>query len=1224
MQEQRGKTQVRPGGAVRILGMMLAAVLALGVTRVRAETTTRTEQRDGQDFMVLENAAAQVVVQPAAGGAIVSYLDRASGVDYVAKPVKPGRVAYGWKDVTSLHSMDPSTKWFGAQPYECRFAQVDGKQAIIAVCERSPVRIERTMALDNETAELTVTIVTTNVGAERTTIWPRWHPYSRLGDDKALHSVVIAPEGPDDGNAAGFRKIFVGQGWDQSFTVKHGFWLAADYRRESGLWMTFDKHEVPVISTWNDYKFSLHPQRASVVLELLPLEMSLAPGASTRQRLSYIPFTQADDPDKMSLGVLADEAERAAARTFLKRIKPNLHIVGPYTMQPQPISGGSVEDQNRFAFNHRRRDRAGYADWGFADGMMEVGADQNQPVRMRHFVGFFDTVTAPVNVEFRLTVTNALGERAFTQRWNYALNPFIAPQASFRKDAVLESVPDGWHQVELAVYAGSDKQPLHRVVEHRKFIGHALPQAAAARAAAGRAAWINQEPAVVTYLRTLELPAVTERTAKVPVVVEEAGGLARQNWPVCVGVPLAAGVLARDAQVVLLDPQQKPIPVQTAVQGTWRDGSVKWLQINFAADVPADSYVTYHLQLNAPAGTPAGANLASEKDGQIVINTGAGTWTSQQLLDLFGADGLWWTNSHGQRSLFQVKGDNAGVALESNGAQRAVIKVTGWYTHPDRQRPVALGELRFEFHRGQPWFELHHSVTFTGEPWTENLGSYGATLKLPGSGYTTSAIDLDGQAVEKPGPLLLDQYNEDLALLKQGDKLLVRGAKSIGVVRMTGSSNATVYLRNAWELHPKRLETNPAAGVVTLHYWPAFAGDQVLTPREDGWLPSSTTMQHLGVGMSRTMHIVIDPTGQLEVAQANAWREPVLAIIPPRYVCATDALLHLRPYDPQVLPQVEHAIAEAFESYELNRQLHGWYGQWVWGALPNTYLVDQKRWANYGRYAWILNEQDIVHAPWLAYWRSGDRRYYHFALRNSRQLMEVSTIRHTWISPESLGMSRRHHECLWLGAGDFGHSMLDPFLEDFHATGYQPSWEAAVRMAHGMSEQRAGTWRYVSNPIAGLSRMYLETQDPFYLQHAKRIWVDVAYPDRADWWVLDHGSRMALYFSQVDADFHKQWAEMALREGAQARFPHLDTQARLYQQTRDPRYAQLGAQTMEKLLREYLGAAAEPLRWSTPTITQHVLAGVRELMYADPAFANKDGGVKADTQPASPDAGMSD
>ncbi len=1184
---------------------------------VHAATEARAEKRAARELLVLENSRARVAVWPEAGGAIVEYLDKASGVDFVAGPVSPGKARGGWKDMTATLGTQASGDPFSAHAYVGKLVTSDGDPAIDVSCTRAGLRIDRVMRLHGESAELFVTIRTTNVGDQPRPLHARWHPSMKIGDVLAKHSVIIAPEGPQEGSRpAGWRKVFVGQGWDQHFLVEHGFWLAADYVDGQGLWMTFDKATIAALGTWTDYKFTDHPQRGHFVAELYPRPLVLGVGESVRQRLSYLPFSRRDDPATLSLGVLQDPDEQAAARTFLARVKPNLALIGPYTMQPRPNTMSMVDEQNRFGFRHRRRDRAAMADWGFVDAMMQIPAVQEKAVRLRYVAGFFYGARSSMSLRYEVTVKDATGKTVREKVHRVGLNPFETSMYDVRDSLALEGLPDGRYTFAVEVYEGANQTPMHRYAEQRQLVGARRAEASARRRAGIDALIVDTERPLVRTLRTMDLPDVTDATALVPIAVEEAGGVARTQWPVTLGVPLAQGVLRDHRAVTLLAPHGEHVPVQTAAQGTWMDGSVKWLQLDFAADVPADGFVFYRLALNTPAPTADRDVLVGEGVGRI--DTGAASWDFEKDVWAMVKDGLWWTDADGVRSTFAVAGPDAGISVEENGPQRAVVRVTGWYSSPQRPRAAAMGELRFEFVRHQPWFRIHHTVTYTGDPWREKLANYGLTIKTGRGGFAGATFGLDGANVAVTGAASLAQYDHSIARVAQGRKPSAEGRRGTGAVRLDGAQPFAAHLSQAWQLFPKELAADPAAGTITFHYWPTFAGPMEFVPREDGWLPSSSSMEALAVGMSRTMTIAVDPGGGIDPSQARGLlEEPVIGVVPPRYVCGTDALRLLQPYDPVRLPDVEGALAQVLESYRLNREVYGWYGHWAWGSMPNLFLERECRWADFGRYAHILNEQNIAHGLWLMYFRTGDRRHREMALAFSRHVMEVATIRWNDVWPESVGLSRRHHECIWLSSGDHGHSMLDPFLEDYHATGYRPAWEAARRMARAASFQTAGEWRYLSNPINSLARMYQETQNPFYKHHADRLWYELANPDRNAWWSGDHGSRMAVQYASMNEDMAKSWRDIAANHDD--RLSNVDSYAGLYRMSGNVRWARRVAEVVRvnvAKLRRQDGQDGDAMMLGLFDDTQHVLATVREMCFAgDVALAGREALVPEESNP---------
>ena len=57
--------------------------------------------------------------------------------------------------------------------------------------------------------------------------------------------------------------------------------------------------------------------------------------------------------------------------------------------------------------------------------------------------------------------------------------------------------------------------------------------------------------------------------------------------PVTCGIPLAHGQVRDAATLTVVDAAGKPVPAQIDVVGTFRDGTPRWVRLDFAADLPA-------------------------------------------------------------------------------------------------------------------------------------------------------------------------------------------------------------------------------------------------------------------------------------------------------------------------------------------------------------------------------------------------------------------------------------------------------------------------------------------------------------------------------------------------------------------------------------------------------------------------------------------------------------
>jgi hypothetical protein len=132
--------------------------------------------------------------------------------------------------------------------------------------------------------------------------------------------------------------------------------------------------------------------------------------------------------------------------------------------------------------------------------------------------------------------------------------------------------------------------------------------------------------------------------------------------------------------------------------------------------------------------------------------------------------------------------------------------------------------------------------------------------------------------------------------------------------------------------------------------------------------------------------------------------------------------------------------------------------------------------------------------------------------------------------------------------------------------------------------------------------MYQETQDPFYKQHADRLWNERCDPDRNEWWQIDHGTRMAVQYSAINPQCAKAWEQIA--NDNKTRLCHVDSYAGLYRLTGDAKWARRAADRVDAVIKDLRADRAQaksPIMKALPEATQHVLANVRELCYAGEA-----------------------
>ncbi len=134
----------------------------------------------------------------------------------------------------------------------------------------------------------------------------------------------------------------------------------------------------------------------------------------------------------------------------------------------------------------------------------------------------------------------------------------------------------------------------------------------------------------VLMLAVIAIAAASAEGLDVPMVLTETAGVARSAEPVTIGVPMPRGLLKDTSKLCVVGPGGKKIPAQFDVLMCWyptpkhpdAEKSIRWVLVDFQADVPAGGKSTYRLTDHG-AGPRPGTRVTVRKDAQgVTVNTG--------------------------------------------------------------------------------------------------------------------------------------------------------------------------------------------------------------------------------------------------------------------------------------------------------------------------------------------------------------------------------------------------------------------------------------------------------------------------------------------------------------------------------------------------------------------------------------------------------------------------
>jgi hypothetical protein len=181
----------------------------------------------------------------------------------------------------------------------------------------------------------------------------------------------------------------------------------------------------------------------------------------------------------------------------------------------------------------------------------------------------------------------------------------------------------------------------------------------------------------------------------VTLTIQEPIGIERRAEPVTSGVPLPEGCVKRASDLRLLDAAKKPVPCQFTTQCLWPDGSVKWVLLDFRADVRASNRVEYvvskrgrRMETECPvkAEVSGGVVRLETRNWKLGITTNVAGLISSLMVD--GKEIVSPTNPaqavlvDGSNRVFRASRPDA-VVLEVHGPLRSTVRVSGHFVAED-------------------------------------------------------------------------------------------------------------------------------------------------------------------------------------------------------------------------------------------------------------------------------------------------------------------------------------------------------------------------------------------------------------------------------------------------------------------------------------------------------------------------------------------------------------
>ena len=250
--------------------------------------------------------------------------------------------------------------------------------------------------------------------------------------------------------------------------------------------------------------------------------------------------------------------------------------------------------------------------------------------------------------------------------------------------------------------------------------------------------------------------------------VEKLARYQRLQEPVTAAMPIPKAAL-RDAADVQVYCGEQLLPTQSRITAVWPDGSIKWLLINFLADLPANSAQEFELRFTKSTAQPLVPVLVAEHEHRLQLRTGDLVVTLADPAD----GGLFheavykgWRLDHRSMAELGVLKDGQryytvitkpGWSMIESGPVRAVLEASGTHLNADGAKVLDFLVRIYAF-AGKPWLWIDYQVINRSE----------ADLELSGLGWH---LNLNPHAAPVRTAVAVSNYRTTIRSSEAGDAL---------------------------------------------------------------------------------------------------------------------------------------------------------------------------------------------------------------------------------------------------------------------------------------------------------------------------------------------------------------------------------------------------------------------------------------------------------------------
>ena len=449
--------------------------------------------------------------------------------------------------------------------------------------------------------------------------------------------------------------------------------------------------------------------------------------------------------------------------------------------------------------------------------------------------------------------------------------------------------------------------------------------------------------------------------------------------PVTGGVPLAEGAAPDGVAYALHDENGEAVPLQTSVLARWRDGSARWVLLDFQAAPPPGETLRYTLTwgVHAHGAVPPVTvssdvqemPLAATGDVTLSLTDGALHSVSERL-DIL----LVLTDAAGETCTTRVETSE----LETGGDLRSTIALRGALRTPAGGR-VFQFRLRASLYAGLSLIRLEPLILIDAE---EGIIQNIRELKLvvrPRTPVLSARIGGDPEWQGMPEQEVRLFQVDDQHYVMQGTA--GHGGQGPGWIEFEDAQGrVAVAMRDFWQQWPKSIEA--ADEQVAFGLFPRF--EKGAFDHMEPWYKHQYLFEgdcyRLRTGQARRWELWVDLAGNGSslAKMANA---PLVPVADPVQAIETGVWDAIAPAGTPEMGEYDPWAENLFQAYCESIRTQRDYGAMNWGDWFGERGVN-----------WGNHEYDTVNQILIQFARTGDPHYFHVADAAARHSSEVDVV----------------------------------------------------------------------------------------------------------------------------------------------------------------------------------------------------------------------------------------